>query len=64
MLSGIAPAQAGKALQGFAAGMPQYINIPTASSQWSGTAPGNIYYTGANVGIGTSAPTAKLTLSG
>ncbi|MDD5163476.1 MAG: hypothetical protein PHD95_04680 [Candidatus ainarchaeum sp.] len=28
----------------------------TGSSQWSGTNPGPIYYTGGNVGIGTNAP--------
>ena len=60
ILSNIAPIQAGKALQGFSAGIPQYISISAASSQWSGTSPGNIYYTGTAVGIGTSTPSFKL----
>jgi hypothetical protein len=30
------------------------------SSQWSGTAPGSINYTGGNVGIGVAAPTAPM----
>ena len=39
-------------------------NPISGQTQWSGTSPGSIYYTGGNVGIGTSTPGYTLDVSG
>ena len=38
----------------------EYVRNELLTSQWSGMAPGSIFYTGGNVGIGTSSPECAL----